>query len=166
MIDFTYELDLIKKFVSATDKQMYCATSGGKDSAVIMYLVSLVYPDCLYIHNPKDDTDPRTISMLYDYSKQYNIIYCHGSKMPDVIKRFGFLGQVDGTKRCEWDRTDKSSDVIIDGINVNRKEMSAHWVTKGIWDIQNLYPILDWSDEKVFTFCYENNIPLSKEYDV
>ena len=85
--------------------------------------------------------------------------------MQALIDTGGYLGQIDGTKRCEWNREGKSIDVIIDGKNVRRDEMNEAWVVKGIWGIQNLYPILEWSDEKVFEFCRENNITLSKEYD-
>lgn len=165
MIDVSSELKLIEEFVAANDKRIYCATSGGKDSAVIMYLTSLVYPECLYIHNPKTETDPRTVQMLYEYSMKYRILYCRGTEMSKVLGEYRFLGQIDGTKRCEWDREGKSIDVIIDGKNVRRDAMDSKWVMNGIWGIANLYPILEWSDEKVFEFCKENDIPLSKEYD-
>lgn len=165
MIDASYELRLIEDFVFENEKKIYCATSGGKDSAVIMHLTHLVYPECLFIHNPKTETDPRTVQMLYEYAMKYHILYCRGNEMEDIIKSYGFLGQIDGTKRCEWDRTGKSIDVIIDGKNVRRDSMDSCWVKSGIWGIQNLYPILEWSDEKVFEFCRENSISLSKEYD-
>jgi 3'-phosphoadenosine 5'-phosphosulfate sulfotransferase (PAPS reductase)/FAD synthetase len=165
MIDVSYELRLIEDFVAANDGKIYCATSGGKDSAVIMHLTHQVFPGCLFIHNPKSETDPRTVQMLYEYSMKYHILYCRGADMQTLITSGGFEGQIDGTKRCEWNRSDKSIDVIIDGKNVRRDEMNAAWVVNGIWGIQNLYPILEWSDEKVFEFCRENSIPLSKEYE-
>jgi len=164
MINVSYELRLIEDFVTANHKRIYCATSGGKDSAVIMYLTHLVYPECLFIHNPKPETDPRTVQMLYEYSMKYRILYCRGNEMESVIKSYGFAGQIDGTKRCEWNRSEKSTDVIIDGENVGRDTMNSCWIKSGIWGIQNLYPILEWSDEKVFEFCRENDIPLSNEY--
>ncbi len=165
MIDVSYELRLIEDFVAANNRKIYCATSGGKDSAVIMHLTSLVFPECLFIHNPKKETDPRTVQMLYEYSMKYRILYCRNYEMGDIVKEYGFQGQVDGTKRCEWNRSGKSIDVIIDGKNVRRDEMGENWIINGIWGIQNLFPILEWSDEKVFEFCRENSIPLSKEYD-
>lgn len=164
MIDVSYELELIEDFVSVNKKKVYCATSGGKDSAVIMFLTHRVFPECIFIHNPKKETDPRTIKKLYEYSMEYRILYCRGADMEDMIRSNGYLGQIDGTKRCEWDRPYKSTDVIIDGKNVRRDEMNNAWISNGIFGIQNLYPILEWSDEKVFEFCRERNISLSDEY--
>lgn len=165
MINDEIELELIETFVVNNSQRIYCATSGGKDSAVIMHLTSMVYPDCLFIHNPKSETHSNTVEYLYKLGDRYNILYCKGSDMPLIIKKYGFLGQIDGTKRCEWNREGKSTDVIINGESVSRKIMdNNHWINSGIWGIQNLYPILEWSDEKVFEYCKERNIPLSKEY--
>lgn len=166
MIDISKEIAAIKHFVQTNLWNVYCATSGGKDSAVIMYLTYQVYPECLCIHNPKDETDPRTVQMLYEYGKKYRILHCHGRSMEDIITRLGFTGQIDGTKKCEWNRQGKSTDVIIDGESVGRENMNQLIVHRGIWGIQNLYPILDWSDDKVFEFCKERDIPLSGEYDI
>ena len=156
------ELDLIRDYYSKYGSKMFVATSGGKDSTVILDLALRVNPNITIIHNPKPVTHPDTVQFLYELSQKLEVFYIPSSYMPNFIKRNHLKCQIDGTRISEFNRTDKSSDIIINGQTVSRTEMTNHG--EGIWGLENIYPIYDWTDEDVFQYCRDNKLPLSKEY--
>lgn len=156
------ELDLIQKYFEKYEFGMFVATSGGKDSTVILDLALKINPCITIIHNPKSITHPDTIRFLYDVSQRNIINYVPSSLMEKFIKDNNLKCQIDGTRISEFDRVDKSADLIINGQTVSRTEMKDHGF--GIWNLENIYPIYDWSDEDVFNYCKKHKIPLSREY--
>ncbi len=156
------ELDLIQKYFEKYEFGMFVATSGGKDSTVILDLALKINPEIMIVHNPKHITHPDTVQFLYDISQKNVIHYVPSKMMEQFIKENQLKCQIDGTRISEFDRVDKSADLIINGKTVSRTEMSDHGV--GIWGLENIYPIYDWSDDDVFSYCKNHFLPLSREY--
>lgn len=156
------ELDLIQKYYDKFGSKMFVATSGGKDSTVILDLALKVNEFITIIHNPKPETHPDTVQFLYELSQKIEVFYIPSKYMPEFINRNKLKCQIDGTRISEFNRTDKSSDIIINGQIVSRTEMTNHG--EGIWGLENIYPIYDWTDNDVFQYCRDNKLTLSKEY--
>lgn len=162
MINVSNELKLLEDCYQQFGDKMYVATSGGKDSTVILSLALQINPDIMLIHNPKSETHPLTIKFLYELSQKKLIHYVPGRMMEEFVKSHGLLCQIDGTRISEFTRTDKSNDVIINGQNVSRKDMKS--IEQGIWGLTCVYPIYQWLDEDVFQYCHEMHLDLSEEY--
>ena len=135
--------------------------SGGKDSCVVLYLATIVHPDIAIIHNPKDNTHIDTIQFLYGLAKSRSINFIPVGEMPDI----GWKLEIDGSRRAEAARTDRSSSIIVGGVDVNRNGM-PEFVSGGIFGLDILYPIVDWTDKEVWEFLISNKIPISAEYGV
>jgi 3'-phosphoadenosine 5'-phosphosulfate sulfotransferase (PAPS reductase)/FAD synthetase len=107
---------------------------------------------------------PKTLEFLYtDVCKKNKVMFMHSSNMEKFIHDSGLKCQVDGARRSEWDRPGKSSNIIVNGKNVNRKDM-PDFVEVGIFGMSLVYPILDWVDEDVFDYLDLHNLPFSDEY--
>ena len=139
----------------------YIGHSGGKDSVCIAHLMHRAFPthEFLLVHTPKVGvTHPATVEFLYQLPQP--LLLCPAGQHD----RLGFKAQVDGTRAAEYDRTDgRSTDVVVDGRNVSRRDMPM-FVAKGLFDLQFIYPIVDWSDEEVWSYIFFRNIPFSAEY--
>jgi 3'-phosphoadenosine 5'-phosphosulfate sulfotransferase (PAPS reductase)/FAD synthetase len=154
-------LDRIKHYV--VGKPGFCSGhSGGKDSSVVHHLVNMKAKLALpVIHTSKFEgfnaIHPATLEFIY--SRPFVIeLYPEGTKMP-------YLGQVDGTRADESERSSKSNDLIVNGEAINRKYMSEY-NPSGLFNMQFVYPIFDWTDEDVWAYHKMYDIPHSEEYDV
>jgi 3'-phosphoadenosine 5'-phosphosulfate sulfotransferase (PAPS reductase)/FAD synthetase len=83
--------------------------------------------------------------------------------MPSFIQANGLECQIDGTRRDEATRNEKSTDLIVDGENVSRENMPA-FVKRGIFGLSMLYPIFNWTEQQVWEYLKYNGIKVSKEY--
>jgi 3'-phosphoadenosine 5'-phosphosulfate sulfotransferase (PAPS reductase)/FAD synthetase len=140
---------------------IYVGTSGGKDSVVAYNLMCKLYPTLSpkILHTAKPSvTHPKTLDFLY--SRPYPILYVpKGHPLPDEFKT-----QVDGTRASEFDREDgRSTDVIVGGVSVSRENMPL-FVRNGLFGLNFIFPIFDWTDEQVWAYIFKNNIPYSDEY--
>lgn len=165
----TYRLRAIfNEITGGSPRQVYVAHSGGKDSVVVHKLARLAYGnDVAVIHTPKiegfNKVHPDTIDFLYEQSANYGMTYVPGNRMHDYLLHNDLTIQVDGTRADEADRVDRSADVVVDGNIVSRTEMN--WFTRyGLFGQACVFPIYDWSDEDVWKFIDEYQIPFSKEY--
>ena len=145
--------------------QIYVGHSGGKDSVVVRYLADLVFGRgrVISLHTPKiegpNTVHPLTIDYLYSHSLDYPMLVTRNNP-----RHYGYVCQIDGTRRAEATREDgRSTDVLIDGVNVPRTEMPM-FVERGIMDLSILFPIVDWSDAEVWATIHRADIPYSKEY--
>ena len=135
--------------------------SGGKDSSVVHHLANVVGKFNLpVIHTSKttgfNAIHPKTLEFLY--SRPFVIeLYPEGTDYP-------YIGQVDGTRADEAERLNKSTELIVNGVSINRKYMSAY-NPHGLFSKEFVYPIYDWTDDMVWLYHAENNIPHSAEYD-
>lgn len=140
----------------------YIGTSGGKDSVVIMWLTDQVFtsPKLPVIHTPKRETHPDTVNFLYDMSRDRTILFCTKEDHKDL----DYDTQIDGTRIAEYNRTDgRSTHLVQDGKEVSRLEMDMWW-PNGLFGLNFVYPIFDWSDEDVWACILKNEIPFTQEY--
>ncbi len=157
---------------------IFAGHSGGKDSCVIHHLAKRVLGHNLVtVHNVKPmlgtsgdpvaaltEMHPETLEFLYsNVCKNGQVLFMHSSNMPDWVERNSMRMQIDGARIAEANRPGKSSDIIRNGVNVNRSLMTEIEPV-GIFGLTICYPILDWSDEDVFDYLHENNLPFSDEY--
>lgn len=161
-------LEKIAPKFSVTNQQIYVAHSGGKDSVVIHYLAKQVFGDQIrVIHTPKiggfNKTHPDTVKFLYEVAAQNGMEMVPGNRMKQHLLDTGLAVQIDGTRTDEADRTNRSSNVIIDGKDVSRTEMD--WYTdNGLFGQHCVFPIYDWSDDDVWNCIAQFEIPFSAEY--
>lgn len=172
-------LDRIARAYNRFGNTLFIGNSGGKDSCVILHLAQQIYPNITIVHNVKPllgtsgdpvaaltEQHPKTLEFMYTSLCRHNsVIFTHSSLMPEWLNKTGFKCQIDGARRSEWDRPGKSSNIIVNGQNVNRKDM-PDFVETGIFGMSLVYPIVDWTDDDVFEYLVTNNIPFSDEYVV
>jgi 3'-phosphoadenosine 5'-phosphosulfate sulfotransferase (PAPS reductase)/FAD synthetase len=76
----------------------------------------------------------------------------------------GYKTQIDGTRIAEHDRSNgRAVDVVIDGKQVSRKELPLY-LENGLFGLNFVYPIYDWSDAEVWAAIAHYDIPFSEEY--
>jgi len=149
-------------------QSMYVGHSGGKDSVLVRFIADQIDPDIPTMHNPKpagqeNAVHPLTQNFLYGLTRP--ILYA-GLDDNSLKNRDGATTQIDGTRIAEHDRDDgRSIDVVIDGKVVSRKELQMY-IHNGLFGINFLHPIFDWSNEEVWAAIDYFEIPFSKEYDV
>lgn len=139
---------------------LYIGTSGGKDSVVIRHLARQAFDRWLpIVHTPKPGvTHLETVKFLYEMDEP--IIYCPAR----YHHTLGLKTQIDGTRRSEFSRTDgRSTDVVIDGQNVSRENM-PRVIRNGLFGLNFMFPILEWSDEEVWAHIILNEIHFTCEY--
>lgn len=146
--------------------ELYVGHSGGKDSVLVRYIADLVDVNIPTLHTPKINGEnavhPLTKEFLYSLSTQRDIIYCKGN--PKEV--YGFSTQIDGTRRAEFNREDgRSTYVVINGKEVSREEMPVY-VKNGLFGLNFIYPIVDFTDEEVWAIIHSKKIPFSEEYNI
>ena len=141
--------------------EVYIGHSGGKDSVAITRLVDTALPDhgMLIVHTPKPgEVVPATVDFLYGLRRP--VLYCP----KEHHKGLGFKVQIDGTRRAEHSRTDgRSTNLVMDGNDVSRDHMPLY-VKNGLFGLDFIFPIFDWTDEEVWAYILTNEIPFSEEY--
>lgn len=159
---------IYKALESCNYVNYFAGTSGGKDSLTVASLVRNIQANDAVldlIHNPKPypKTHPATKDYLYYLSMQSPISFVPSADMERYCKAKGFTLQFDGTRKAEFSREDKSTDFIMNGESVCRTKI-VPFIECGIFELSISFPILDWSDEEVLMYLYQEEIPLSSEY--
>jgi 3'-phosphoadenosine 5'-phosphosulfate sulfotransferase (PAPS reductase)/FAD synthetase len=145
-------------------KGIYIGHSGGKDSCAIYWLMKMAFPldhiPVVHTTKPKGEgaTHPLTLKFLYE--QPFPITYCPR----DAHDRLGFKTQVDGSRRDEYTRTDgRSTNIVMNGKDVSREHMTM-FVANGLFGLDFVYPIVEWSNEDVWALLYMQRISVSEEY--
>jgi 3'-phosphoadenosine 5'-phosphosulfate sulfotransferase (PAPS reductase)/FAD synthetase len=149
---------------------VYVATSGGKDSVVVHHLARKVFGEHVpVIHTPKvtgfNKVHPATVAFLYEQSAKYGLNIVPFDRMQEFLDDHRLTQQIDGTRRSEFDRTDRSADVMIGGKLISRADMPVHTVG-GLFGNESIFPIVDWSDDDVWTYIREAGIEVTEEYRI
>ena len=163
-----YVLATLNNAYMTCSDRLYVGHSGGKDSCVVLHLMKQIDPEVKVVHTPKlqDKMLPETLEYFYYSMCQANVVYIVPFEhMDNFIIRNNLMMQIDGSRRDECDRTDRSDDFVKGGENVNRKDL-PQFVEEGLFGVPQLYPIYDWTDDEVWRYIKENNIQVSKEYNV
>lgn len=158
-------LDRIRKlYDTIPTSEIYVGHSGGKDSCAVYHLTRMVFPNITVIHNTKPITHPLTVKFLYELAQKQLIHFVPVDGMEAFLKKNGLTHQIDGTKACEHDRAERDTTVRINGEDVSREGMTES-ATGGVFDLNLLFPIYDWTDDEVFEFLRECAYPISEEYN-
>jgi len=154
--------------------------SGGKDSVVINDLITKAGCDSrryAIVHNVKPllgtsgdpvaaltEMHPATLEFLYtNVCLEQTLTFLHASKMKNWVTNNHITCQIDGSRLCEYTRSGKSSEFIVNGKSVSRSEMTEY-IENGIFGLNMSYPIFDWSDTDVFDYIALNDLKISNEY--
>lgn len=138
--------------------------SGGKDSVVVRYLADTTPTEYPTVHTPKfigsaNAVHVHTRDFLYTLNR--DILYL---PTPAQYERFGLKTQIDGTRIAESARDDGRSTTFVScGNDVPRTELTAY-VPTGLFGLQYIYPIYDWSDLQVWSLILSKDLPFSREY--
>lgn len=165
----------LKRIKNHVDYGCHVGHSGGKDSNVVWHLAKSLFPDIMVIHNtkplyfdkPSGKTDVHTMTLQYLYEyvipNSHTVLFVESKKMEQVVYDLGLECQIDGSRADEYTRSGKSSTFVVDGVNVERSNMTEY-VEEGLFLMSFCYPIFDWTSNDVFNYHLVNNIPLSREY--
>ncbi len=144
-------------------KGLFVGHSGGKDSSVVRWLADQAgQSDCLTVHIPKpngaDGVQNLTRKFLYELDR--SVLY-----MPNYrFEAFGLKTQIDGTRMAEAQRRGgRGCTIVIRGKECSRADMPLY-LEDGLFGLQFVYPIFDWTDLQVWATIFLHNIPFSKEY--
>ena len=142
----------------------YVGHSGGKDSVVVNHLALFAYGANSYpiVHTPKvsgsNKVHELTRKFLYELDEV--VTYVPSS----LHSTLGYKTQIDGTREAEASREDgRSTTFVKDGIDVPRTAMGPYF-ENGLFGLNFVYPIYDWSDLEVWAFIYHYKLPISGEY--
>lgn len=171
-----------QRIVAAISKhnwsKVFVGHSGGKDSCVVHHLAKkMLAIGVMVVHNVKPmlgtsgdpvaaltEMHPETLEFLYsNVCKGTEVHMLHSGIMSCFVEDEGLQLQIDGARVSEYNRPGKSSDFIRNGVNVNRKNLTSYEPV-GIFGLSICYPIFDWTDEDVFDYLDDNQLPFSKEY--
>lgn len=161
-------IDRLRRF--AISSSTYVGHSGGKDSVVVHHLAKKAFgPKVPVVHTPKitgfNAVHPATVDFLYRLSAEEGLYIVTGKNMREFLADHELSFQVDGTRADECDRTDRSSDVVVDGKTISRSEMPV--VTyDGLFGQASVFPIFDWSDDDVWGYIEEQGLAVSEEYRI
>lgn len=149
---------------------VYVAHSGGKDSVVVHHLAKKVFGQYVpVIHTPKisgfNKVHPATVAFLYEMSAAHGLNIVPFDRMQQFLDDRELSIQIDGTRRSEFDRSDRSADVVINGETISRADMPVHTVG-GLFGNESIFPIVDWSDDDVWQYIAEEGIEVTEEYRI
>jgi len=164
-------------------QEIFIGHSGGKDSVAVHNLTLEALKELelennlTVIHNPKKIYDKEkhttsgptdvyyeTLEFLYNKVSEYaNITIVNPKNMENYIKNNKLTMQIDGTRADENERVTKSSNLILNGKEENRQYMS-YYNPKGLYNLEFLYPIFDWTSNDVFNYLKDRKIEISPEY--
>lgn len=147
------------RITSVSQDGMYVGTSGGKDSSVIVFITREVLGLNLPLFHTVKPTQVHelTVKFLYQQAEKYGMLYGH-------IPGEGYVTQVDGTRIAEFNRDDgRSTTFVSKGKEYPRTELTPV-VEDGLFGKNYVYPILDWSDDQVWSTIIRYNIPVTDEY--
>jgi len=163
--DCIFRAFLILEEIPFSKQGLYIGHSGGKDSVAVTYLATeYLGINIPIIHSVKPKGEnavhPEAQKLIYSIA-EYRPVLLYPR---DVVPPEQYETQIDGTKMCEFDRTDgRHTDVMIDGMLKSRKEMTCY-VKNGLFGKNFVFPLYDWEDAHVWALIYSRELPFSGEY--
>jgi 3'-phosphoadenosine 5'-phosphosulfate sulfotransferase (PAPS reductase)/FAD synthetase len=154
--------DIIEQYAPDASSGFGVGHSGGKDSDVVHHLTNIMLAKDFPVgHTSKFEGFNKILpeTLDYIYSRPFTItFYPEGTIFP-------YAGQIDGTRAAEAERHGKSTDLVVNGESINRAGMGPYNPC-GLFQMQFVYPIYDWSDEMVWAYHIMYDMPFSAEYKV
>lgn len=151
--------------------KIYIGHSGGKDSCAIVKLVELAGFKLPLVHTVKpwgtlNGTHPETIQFLYNTMANHLGYMIPFNEFEGFLQEHDLHWQIDGTRKDEAERHSRSTDIRIDGEVVCRSTMTSPIIQNGVFGVNVLCPMFDWSEEEVWSFIRDYDVEISAEYDV
>jgi hypothetical protein len=143
---------------------IYIGHSGGKDSVAVTWIATQVLGTSVpIIHSAKpageNAVHPKAKELIYSIAEHRPVLLYPR----DIVPPKEYATQIDGTKACEFDRTDgRHTDVIIDGKAESRKDLKPY-VKNGLFGKNFIFPLYDWEDCHVWALIYYEKLPFSGE---
>lgn len=125
----------------------YVAFSGGKDSRAVLKLARCVLPRPITIHNGHAGESIGTMEGVLCVKEP------KATNVPEFLRTVDVKCQIDGTRRDEDDH------VVFDGKTIHRSVMPTWRTCKGIWDLEVVFPLWDWTEQEVFEFLDMEETP-------
>lgn len=166
--------------------RMAVAFSGGKDSEVVLHLVRQLAPEVLVVFNNTGVEYPETVRFVKKLEQEWglNLLTTHPEKtFWQCVGQYGFPGNKhggEGKQCCYWlkekpmlftIREQKLLGVFTGLTAVENRIRMFNARDKGTcyYDsknrIQKVHPILWWTEEEVWAYIRQNNLPYNPAYD-
>lgn len=146
---------------------LFVGHSGGKDSVVVRWLTDNAFKDVPTVHTVKSAGVRNAVHSLtrdFLYSLGRPVLYVPDNA--ELLYSLGLDTQIDGTRRAEASRRDgRDVGLIVNGNERSRAETPLY-LENGIFGLNLIYPIFDWSDEDVWATIFAYDIPYSLEYEL
>lgn len=163
------------------------AFSGGKDSALVLYLVRQLDPTVAVIFNNTGVEYPETVRYVHELATTWDLNLIETKPKKPFWKCAEEYGFPEGTKhgkhkspRCCYYLKEKPMldqirvhgwEAIFDGITLveswvrmfNARDKGTCYFHKH-WKVQRVHPILYWTEEEVFAFIKSEGIPNNPLY--
>lgn len=161
----------IKTLRSATNELLFAGNSGGKDSAVVDYLLQLSEIDYHSYHTNTTLDPPGTIPHLKKYYPHTEILKPNET-FYQLIRRKGLPTRLN-RYCCEHLKEYASvARVVFEGVrsaeSKNRKGRDYIQCDSRKWQkgSQHVYPIYDWTDKDVWNYLKFRNIVIAPHYEL
>lgn len=129
----------------------YVAVSGGKDSIAVVSLMkeALGENSLTLIHNTHTGEDVSHVPwpMLVVKGPKNDVV-------PEFLKTVDLVCQVDGTRR------DENKYVRYDGVEIHRSVMPGDYTRDGVWGLQVLFILVDWTEADVYEYLKAMDLPM------
>jgi len=172
MVNFLEEkaIKFIKTIAKNTNKPLYAGNSGGKDSAVVDYLLQKSGIEYTSIYANTTIDPPGTIKHIRE-NYPHTVIMQPKETFYQLVERKGLPTRLNRFC-CEFLKEYVSvGKIIFEGVrsSESRKRQGRDYVhcdnRKWQKGSQHIYPIYDWTDEDVYSFIEKHNIKLAPHYE-
>lgn len=166
--------------------RMAVAFSGGKDSEVVLYLVRQLAPKILVVFNNTGVEYPETVRFVKRLEQEWslNLLITHPEKtFWQCVEQYGYPDKSKrgkGKRCCYWlkekpmrltIRKQKLLGVFtgLTAVESHTRMFNARDKGTCYYDgknkIQKVHPILWWTEEEVWAYICQNNLPYNRTYD-
>jgi len=163
-------IKFIKTIAKNTNKPLYAGNSGGKDSAVVDYLLQKSGIEYTSIYANTTIDPPGTIRHIRE-NYPHTVIMQPKETFYQLVERKGLPTRLN-RYCCEFLKEYVSvGKIIFEGIrsseSKNRQNRDYIQCDNRKWQkgSQHVYPIYDWTDEDVYSFIAEKKIKLAPHYE-
>ena len=180
--------EVISRHFEEFGDKVAVAFSGGKDSEVVLYLCLQVAPDVPVVFNNTGVEYPETVRFVADLAEQWNLnltVTHPGKSFWDCIEQYGFAdgskARASGSKApcCYWLKEKPMLMAIrqngwlgyFSGETASESWRRMIWArSRGICfhlkkeKVCKIKPILWWSEDEVWQFIRDNNLPVNGAY--
>lgn len=166
----TRAISFIKTIANTSDKKLYSGNSGGKDSAIVDWLLQKAEIEYLSYHTNTTLDPPGTINHL---KKNYphTVILKPKETFYQLIRRKGLPTRLQRWCCEELKEYGSVGKMVFEGVrsaeSKNRKNRDYIQCDNRKWQkgAKHIYPIYDWTDKDVSDFIKAKKIKIAPHYE-